>query len=58
MKDATTAICDRQATMDLELLDMSRESCAMAALALANGMEGLANNALYDAEAAGQPHRW
>ena len=52
MKDATRTTSDRQATMDIELLDMARESCAMAALALSNGMEGLVENALYDAEAA------
>jgi hypothetical protein len=52
MKHATGATFDRQATVDIELLDMARESCAMAALALSNGMDGLAENALYDAEAA------
>lgn len=52
MKRATGETFDRQATMDIELLDMARESCAMAGFALANGMDGLAHNALYDAEAA------
>lgn len=52
MKDATGTTFDRQATVDIELLDMARESCAIAGFALANGMEDLADSALYDAEAA------